>query len=199
MSTELLKIINNLYPPSQYSTIRERVYELISNYKANRYVKVDDRVTILFEDAVTVWFQIEETVYLEGTDDESILREAVKTYSPMIPRKDEVSLTVFIHVYNYDELRNLLPKYDGIHNSISLIINNHAVQAKPIYPEDYGPGALPRSIHYLKVSEPGLDSMLNQASSVKLSINHPMVNKTIEIPPETLENLRRSVKGASWL
>ncbi len=56
MASDLLKIINHLYLPSQYSSMRERIYELVSNYKASRYVKIDDRVTVLFEDAVTVWF-----------------------------------------------------------------------------------------------------------------------------------------------
>ncbi|ADN51616.1 DUF3501 family protein [Vulcanisaeta distributa] len=198
MASDLFKIINHLYLPSQYSSMRERIYELVSNYKASRYVKIDDRITVLFEDAVTVWFQIEETVYLEGVDDESILREAVRTYSPMVPRKDEISLTVFIHVFNYDELRNLLPKYKGIENTISIKINDHAIPAKPIYPEDYGPNALPRSIHYLKVSEAGLDSMLSNASSVAVSISHPMVNKTVKIPSDTLESLKYSVKDISW-
>lgn len=170
----------------------------MSNYKANRYVKVDDRVTVLFEGVVTVWFQIEETAYLEGVDDEAVIREAVKTYSPMVPRKDEVSLTVFVHIFNNDELRNLLPKCNGIEKSISLVINDRTIPAKPIYPEDYGSGTLPRSIHYLKVSEPGLDSLLNQASSVALSITHPMVNKVIKTSPEILETLRRSVKDVSW-
>ncbi|BDR93220.1 DUF3501 family protein [Vulcanisaeta souniana] len=198
MESDLLKIINRVYPPSQYSGIRERVYELISNYKANRYVKVDDRVTVLFEDAATVWFQIEEAVYLEGVDDDAVLKEAIRTYSPMVPRKDEVSLTVFVHVFNYDEMRNLLPKYNGIENSVNLVINDHAIPAKPIYPEDYGPDALPRSIHYLKISEPGLDLALKQATAVAISVMHPMVNKTVKLTDRALESLKYLIKDIQW-
>ena len=202
MSTsELIKIINNVYLPSEYSKIRERVYSLVSNYKSSRYVKVDDRVTALFEDAITVWFQIEETVYLEGTDDESVLKEAIRTYAPMIPSNDEISLTLFIYVYNYDELRNLLPKYGGIEKSVYLIINEDKIGAVPIYPEDYSPGAQPRSIHYLKFRKAGLDEEVRKATSVKLAITHGLVNKTIELSQEQVLALRNSVKrlGIKWL
>jgi hypothetical protein len=113
MASKLSEYVLKIYPPSQYSSIRSEVYRLISDYKRNRYVNVNDRVTVLFEDAATVWFQIEETVFLEGTDDVEVIREAIRTYNPMVPKADELTMTVFIHINNYDELRNLLPRYRG--------------------------------------------------------------------------------------
>ncbi|WP_069808092.1 DUF3501 family protein [Vulcanisaeta thermophila] len=202
MSTnELIKIINRLYKPSEYAGIRERAYSLIANYKASRYVKVDDRVTVLFEDAATVWFQIEETVFLEGTDDVNVLQEAVKTYSPMIPSRDELSITLFIYLYNYEELRNLLPKYNGVQDTVTVSIGNVSLKARPIYPGDYGPGAQPRSIHYLKVSHAGLRDLLRTVNSITLSVGHPMVNKSVEIKGDVLESLRSSItrEDVDWV
>ena len=120
MQSRLISLISKIYTPSQYSSIREEVYRLISEYKKNRYVPINDRITILFEDAATVWFEIEEAAYLEGVDDINVVKEAVKTYAPMVPGKDELTLTVFVNIYNYDELRNLLPKYSGIEKSICI-------------------------------------------------------------------------------
>jgi len=200
MASDLLKIISHIYPPSQYLGIRERVYELVSNYKANRYVKVDDRLTILFEDTVTVWFQIEETVFLEGVDDEKILNEAVRTYLPMIPSDNEVSMTLFVYIYNDNELRNLLPLYRGIEKSVFLEIDGQRINAIPIYPEDYGPNAQPRSIHYLKFREDGLDRKINNANEVRLVVTHNMVNKSVKLTIKQINALRSSIKRSqiSW-
>ncbi|MFB6469909.1 MAG: DUF3501 family protein [Vulcanisaeta sp. AZ3] len=191
---EIFKIINRVYLPSEYSGIRERSYSLITNYKAPRYVKINDRVTALIEDAVTVWFQIEETTYLEGVDDETVLNEAIRTYAPIIPNKDEISLTLFIYIYNDEELRNLLPKYEGIERTVALIIDGHTINATPIYPEDYGPGTQPRSIHYLKFHEEGLDDKLGKAMDVRLAVNHKLVNRSVKFSQDQIVILRNSVR-----
>ncbi|MGC9152226.1 MAG: DUF3501 family protein [Vulcanisaeta sp.] len=195
MSTsDLIKIISRVYLPSEYVGLREKAYSLISNYKLPRYVKVDDRITALFEDAVTVWFQIEETVFLEGVDDEKILNEAVRTYSPMIPNDNEVSMTLFVYIYNDNELRNLLPLYRGIEKSVFLEIDGQRINAIPIYPEDYGPNAQPRSIHYLKFREDSLDRKINNANEVRLVVTHNMVNKSVKLTIEQINALRNSIK-----
>ncbi|ABW00914.1 DUF3501 family protein [Caldivirga maquilingensis] len=199
MQSRLMNLISKIYTPSQYSSIREEVYRLISEYKRSRYVPINERVTVLFEDAATVWFQIEETAYLEGVDDINVVREAVKTYAPMVPGSNELTITVFININNYDELRNLLPKYNGIEKSIKLVINNVELEATPIYPEDYAPGSLPRSIHYLKVTGKGLDDLIKSSNSVKLRITHPMVNKEVTLSNDSLEAIRASLKGINWV
>ena len=198
MQSRLISLISKIYTPSQYSSIREEVYRLISEYKKNRYVPINDRITILFEDAATVWFEIEEAAYLEGVDDINVVKEAVKTYAPMVPRKDELTLTVFININNYDELRNLLPKYNGIEKSVALVINSIELPAIPIYPEDYAPGSLPRSIHYLKVIGQGLDELIKGSSSVKLKVTHPMVNKEVTLSGDVLEAVKASLKDVNW-
>ena len=198
MQSRLMNLISKIYTPSQYSSIREEVYRLISEYKRNRYVQVNDRVTVLFEDAATVWFQIEEAAYLEGTDDVNVVKEAVKTYAPMVPKSNELTLTVFININNYDELRNILPKYNGIEKSIRLGINNVELEATPIYPEDYALGSLPRSIHYLKVTGQGLDELIRSTSSIKLKVTHPMVNREVTLSRDALEAVKASLKNINW-
>ncbi|MFP3315191.1 MAG: DUF3501 family protein [Caldivirga sp.] len=199
MASKLSEYVLKIYPPSQYSSIRSEVYRLISDYKRNRYVNVNDRVTVLFEDAATVWFQIEETVFLEGTDDVEVIREAIRTYNPMVPKADELTMTVFIHINNYDELRNLLPRYRGIEGAVDLIIDGKPITAKPIYPEDYAPGALPRSIHYLKASATGLGRMLSEGRDVEVRVRHPMVNRGVKLTAEQLDAIRHSIIGVSWV
>ncbi|MGC8597606.1 MAG: DUF3501 family protein [Thermocladium sp.] len=193
MQNEILRLINAIKPASEYEKIRKEAYRAISSYKAPRYLKLTDRLTILFEDAATVWFQIEETIHMEGTDDEQMIREIISTYQPMIPSHDEVSFTLFIHVYNDDEMRRLLPRYSGIERGIGLSINDNVIKPLPIYPSDYEPGAQARSIHYLKYKSNGLAALLMRTNDVTILVDHSEVKAKVKIPGEALASLRNSI------
>ena len=67
------------------------------------YVDVG-RITVLFEDAVAVWLQIEETLFFEEELGDQLLNEAVATYLPIVPRRGEISLTVMVSLFNEEEL-----------------------------------------------------------------------------------------------
>jgi len=178
-------LVREVLPPSKYREVRDRALRLISEYKKNRYLDVG-RVTVLFEDAVTVWLQIEETLFLEEELGEELLKEAVATYLPIVPRRGEVSLTVMVNLFNEEELRTVLPKFDGIQDSVYIRAGAAGVKAEPIFPEDYGPGALPRSIHYLK-------ARVEPAEGATLVFRHREINAEVPIPETVLEALKSSV------
>ena len=201
MSSDLLSLISDVRPASDYGKIRNDVYKLISKYKAPRYLKLTDRLSMLFEDAVTVWFQIEETIHMEATDDDNMMREIIRTYQPMIPKLDEISFTLFVHVYNDEEMRSLLPKYNGIERGVKMILDGKSVDASPIYPEDYGPGSQVRSMHYLKYKSSGLSELVAKAMHVEVSVDHPQSKVKVNVPSDTLDSIRRSIGASSvkWI
>lgn len=92
---EVKHLVREVLPTSKYREVRDRALGLITEYKKNRYVDMG-RVTVLFEDAATVWLQIEETLFLEEELGEELLKEAVATYLPIVPRRGEISLTVML-------------------------------------------------------------------------------------------------------
>lgn len=44
----------------------------------------------------------------------------------------------------------MLPKFDEIQDLVYIKTETAEVKAEPVFPEDHGPGAFPKSIHYLK-------------------------------------------------
>ena len=139
--------------PEEHRRIRDEVMEAFAAYKRPRYLDLSDRITVRFEDAVTVRFQIEEALYAEDGGrpvDERLVGEAIRAYAPMAPRRGGVSMALMVNIYREGELRMLLPRYAGIERSLRLRAGGAEAATRPIFPEDYGEGALPRSIHYLK-------------------------------------------------
>lgn len=186
MSSFLRDLAKSILPPSKYAGIRDRVVEAVSRYKRPRYFDFDDRITILFEDAVTVWFQIEEALFLEGEEGERLVEEAVRSYAPIIPSKGEVSMTVMVNLYKDGELKSVLPKYVGVEKAVYIGGGEGEAQAKPVFPDDYGPGASARSIHYLKAPAPRGGRWL-------ISLRHPAANGRVQLPGELVEAVKNSL------
>lgn len=180
----LAGLIKEILPPSKYKALRGKVVEAIAEYKRPRYVDVGERITVLFEDAATVWFQIEESLLLEGEEGEGPIADAIKAYGPIVPRAGEVSLTLMVNLYSDEELRRVLPKYKGVEGSVYLIAEAE-VAARPIFPEDYGPGAMPRSIHYLKAPAPPGDEWT-------LAIRHPAAEVNIKLSRDLIRIIKNS-------
>ncbi|PLC62699.1 hypothetical protein B7L68_07030 [Thermoproteus sp. CP80] len=172
--------------PEEYRKIRDEAVEAVAAYKRPRYLDLSDRITVLFEDAVTVWFQIEEALYAESDGrpiDGRLVGEAVRAYAPMAPRRGEVSMTLMVNLYSEGELRTLLPRYAGIERSVRLRAGGVEVAARPVFPEDYGEGALPRSIHYLK-------ALMPEGGGLAIAVIHPAASLEAPVPGETAEALR---------
>ncbi|AEA12357.1 hypothetical protein TUZN_0872 [Thermoproteus uzoniensis 768-20] len=183
---DLKEAAKRILGPKEYGEIRDSVLEAVAAYKEPRYLDLSDRVTVLFEDAVTVWFQIEEALYAEGEEGERLVGEAVRAYAPIAPRRGELSMTVMVNLYNEGELRALLPKYAGIERSVAVVAGGRAAEAKPIFPEDYAEGAMPRSIHYLKAPLPGLEGL-------RVLVRHPAAEIEAQVPQRTIEAIRASL------
>lgn len=182
---DLRELARSIIPPSRYGEIRGEVVEAVAKYKQYRYLDVG-RMTLLFEDAVTVWFQIEEALYMEGEEGEELIREAVEAYRPIVPRRGEASITLMVNIYDEGELRGLLPKYAGIQNAVSLIFDGREVEARPVFPEDYAEGALPRTIHYLKAP-------LLEGGPAAIALRHPMASSVVQLSRDAISAIRSSM------
>lgn len=174
--------------PDQYESVRmERIKE-IAKLKSLRRIDYGDRLSFLFENRDTVKHQIQETIYLDGLTNAEDIADVIRTYEPIVPKSGEISLTVFINIYNDNELRELLPKYRGIENSIRIKIDDKELNGSVIYPEKSK--YTTRSIHYLKFKLDNDDkSRIMKNRKMHIVINHQEVKAEIEIPQKVIDSI----------
>lgn len=181
---DLRELARSILPSNRYGEVRDEVLEAVARYKERRYLDLSDRITLLFEDAVTVWFQIEEVLYMEGG--EAPVDEVVKAYAPIVPRRGEISATLMANLYGEEELRTLLPKFAGIQDSLYFTLDGKEVKAAPIFPEDYAEDALPRSVHYLKAPLPDVEKL-------GVVLRHPAASISVRLDDAVVSAIRRSM------
>eukprot|EP01026_Neomeris_dumetosa_P007073 TRINITY_DN121930_c0_g1_i1.p2 TRINITY_DN121930_c0_g1~~TRINITY_DN121930_c0_g1_i1.p2 ORF type:complete len:125 (-),score=8.67 TRINITY_DN121930_c0_g1_i1:18-392(-) len=80
----------------QRSTFRARVLE----HKKNRHLNVGGNIRLLFEDATTIQYQIQEMLRIERIFEKAGIEEELEAYNPLIPDGQNLKATMMIE---YDD------------------------------------------------------------------------------------------------
>src|SRR5262249_14735345 len=92
----------------RYGAVREAVRRRIIEHKRGRRVTVGDRISLLFEDRATVWYQTQEMIWVEQITDLDAIREELAVYDALLPRRSELSATLLIEIGDQSRVREEL-------------------------------------------------------------------------------------------
>ncbi len=85
-------------------------------HKRLRTVHIGEHVTLLFEDELTVRYQIQEMLRIEKTFEESGIQDELDAYNPLVPDGRNFKATMLIEYADEAERRVALTKLKGIEN-----------------------------------------------------------------------------------
>ncbi len=83
-------------------------------HKRLRSVHIGDHVTLLFEDELTLRYQIQEMLRIEKTFEEAGIQDELDAYNPLIPTGREFKATMMIEYADEAERRVALTQLKGI-------------------------------------------------------------------------------------
>lgn len=113
-----------------YGRLREELRRRVIAYKERRRVRVGDLVTFVFEDRTTLWYQVQEMLWIESLTDPASVRRELETYNELIPGPGELSATMFIEIQDERQLREKLAAFVGVDQAVFLEVGDQArVQA----------------------------------------------------------------------
>lgn len=105
---------------AQYEKIRPDFRARVLADKELRRVAVGPHVTFLFENHLSVLYQIQEMMRVERIVDEDAIAHEIKTYNELIPQHGELAATMFIEYPTAAERAEALPKLIGIERAVRL-------------------------------------------------------------------------------
>jgi Protein of unknown function (DUF3501) len=82
--------------------------------KRRRRVALGEFVTLLFENEMTIRFQIQEMARAEKIIDDEAIETELRIYNPLIPEPGQLCATLFIELTSKDALMRWLPCLVGI-------------------------------------------------------------------------------------
>ena len=93
----------------------------MSFLKKNRRVSVGPHATLYFENWDTMWYQVQEMLWIEKGGSDQLVDE-MQAYNPLIPQGGELSATLMFEIPEETKRRRILAELGGIEDRVSISI-----------------------------------------------------------------------------
>lgn len=166
-----------------YAKIRKDFRTQVMAHKKTRKIPLGENITLLFEDAVTIRYQIQEMLYVERIFHEDEIMHELETYTPLIPDGHNWKATMLIE-YPDPEVRAVkLASLIGIEDKVWVRIAEHT----PVYAiadEDLERENSEKTsaVHFLRFElTPAMIQMLHQGAALSIGVDHPAYQASIDV------------------
>ncbi len=136
-----------------YEAVRERMRGEALAVKEPRRIALGPNMTLLFENRVTVRYQVQEMLRVERISGEAEVRHEIATYNELVPGQGELKATLLIEYPNAAERDVMLRKLLGFDAALSLQIGSLPAVAARFDARQIGSERL-SSVHYLGFALP---------------------------------------------
>ena len=97
-----------------YAKARKDFRAKVIAHKKNRTVHVGNHVTLLFEDELTMRYQVQEMLRAERIFEEEGIQDEIEAYNPLIPDGRNFKATMQIEYEDVNERKSALQRLKGI-------------------------------------------------------------------------------------
>src|SRR5689334_25436957 len=101
-----------------YARERQAFRARVLEHKKPRTVHVGEHVTLLFEDEITIRYQVQEMLRIEKTFEEAGIQDELDAYNPLIPDGTNLKATMLIEYEDVDERRDALAQLRNVEDRV---------------------------------------------------------------------------------
>lgn len=109
---------DDLWSLEQYSELRKDFRAEVMAHKVDRQLGIGPNLTLYFEDALTMKYQVQEMLRVERIFEVGGIEEELSAYNPLIPDGSNWKATMMIEFTDVDERRVALEKMLGIEDRV---------------------------------------------------------------------------------
>lgn len=109
---------SDLYTLEAYAAERAEFRSRVIAHKKNRQVALGEHITLLFEDRLTIQYQIQEMLRIERIFEANAIQEELDTYNALIPNGANLKATMLVEFPDEAQRRLELARLVGIEHRI---------------------------------------------------------------------------------
>jgi hypothetical protein len=181
-----------------YAKERNEIRAEVMAHKKNRNVALGDHVTLIFEDELTIRYQVQEMLRAEKVFEEAGIQDELDAYNPLIPDGGNWKATMMIEYEDIEERRRMLAKLVGIEDRVWVQVAGHE-RVFAIADEDLERSTEEKTsaVHFLRFElTPAMSRALKQGAALSMGVDHPTYKTTLDpVPAQTRASLLRDLQG----
>jgi len=116
---------NDLMSLEEYAQQRPKFRSQVMAHKAHRRIALGANATLMFEDELTIRYQIQEMLRVERIFEASGIEEELAAYNPLIPDGSNWKGTLLIEYPDVDERRQALVRLRGVEHKLWVSVDGH--------------------------------------------------------------------------
>ena len=144
-------------------------------------------MTLLFEDELTIRYQVQEMLRIERIFEEDGIRHELDAYNPLVPDGGNWKATMLIEYPDADERRRMLAKLRGIERRVWVQVDGGeriaAIADEDLERENEEKTS---SVHFLRFELGASAARLKQGARLAIGIDHPEYRAVLDPVPQEI-------------
>ncbi len=186
--------LDDLLGRDRYGTERAAIRRRIIEHKRKRRIGLGDRMSLLFEDRATVWYQTQEMLWVEHITDLDAVRAELAVYGALLPGASELSATLLIEISDQSRIRDELQRLRGIDRHLWLDVGGERTQGR--FEEGRESETKLSAVQYVRfpLSATACERLVADAPVV-VATDHPAYRVESRVPDDVRRSLATDLLG----
>jgi hypothetical protein len=165
---------DDLYTLETYARERLAFRSKVLAHKKQRTVHLGDHLTLLFEDQLTVQYQIQEMLRIERIFEATGIQGELDAYNPLIPDGRNLKATMLVEYEDEQQRRRELQRLRGLEDHIELQVGGETVIAVADEDMERSNEDKTSAVHFLRLElSPGMLADWQRDAEVIVRSTHP--------------------------
>jgi Protein of unknown function (DUF3501) len=188
-------IRDSLMTLEAYAKVRSEFRSNVMAHKKNRRVSLGEHIALMFEDEMTMRYQVQEMLRAERIFEEEGIQDELDTYNPLIPDGSNWKATMLIQYPVVEERQRALAELIGAEDRVWVQVEGcprvYAIADEDLERENDDKTS---SVHFLRFElDAAMKQALRSAAVIRMGIGHPRYQATVELPEAVRESLLRDL------
>ncbi|MCB1803374.1 MAG: DUF3501 family protein [Gammaproteobacteria bacterium] len=183
---------DDLYTLEKYAEVRPEFRAKVMAHKKNRRLPIGPNAMLIFEDALTMHYQIQEMLRAERIYEAAGIQEELDAYNPLIPDGSNWKATFMMEYPDEAERKVQLQKLIGVERQVWAQVADFA-RITPIADEDLERETEEKtsSVHFMRFElTPEMAAAVKGGAPISIGIDHPAYTYAAE---PVAQNIRDSL------
>jgi hypothetical protein len=192
--------IDDIVDMRAYERERDQLRRCIIDLKRIRRVALGPVMTMVFENTVTMRWQVQEMARAERMMRDEQIAHEIETYNQLIPDANELSATLMIELTSEPALKEWLPRLVGIHQHIAIVLPDGTSVFGAVSDEDelrLTRDDITAAVHFLKFRFTADEVETFAGGPVRIAVDHPEYDQDVLMTPELHAELLSDLRDAS--